>query len=206
VSIKQGAPRSTLQNQLSWKWYQEAAEQLQEYTPDEYRAWCKLHIGVPILRGEDNEYREAYDLVIKPLSYERKMALMGEPLSYPVTSMMSTKQFTLYLDRVYAHFTGLGVRLTEPDSPPAAPAEGKDGPSQPVPQEEPVSAPQTPTSTYEAIYQRLVSATTPESVESRWRTNERTMRADCTPEQIKQLELTKAAWIEELRMKANAPA
>jgi len=36
------------------------------------------------------------------------------PIDLPVTSAMTTKQKTKYLDEVYKHFTGLGIQLTEP--------------------------------------------------------------------------------------------
>lgn len=210
VKLTKGAPRSLGQNRLQWKWYQEAAEQLQEYTPDQYRAWCKLHIGVPILRGEDDEYREAYDRVIKPLPYEQKLALMGEPLAYPVTSMMSTRQLTQFLDQVHEHFIKLGVRLTEPDDPvpsPAAPAEGKDGPNQPVPQEA-ADAPENAEMTegeriYHEVYAKLSSATTEAQVMERWDRNLPALKESCEPPTIKMLERQRDAMIEELRAKAS---
>lgn len=107
--------RSLEQNRLMWMWMTEAADQLKEDTPSGYQAYCKLHFGVPILRGEDEDFREAYDTVIKPLDYEKKIMAMSPPISFPVTSLMKTGQLKRFLDDVYAHFREQGVWLTEPD-------------------------------------------------------------------------------------------
>lgn len=107
-------PRSCNQNRLQRLWLLEAAEQLHEYTPEEYRGYCKLHIGVPILLNEDGDFRAKYEAVIAPLPYVTKMELMMLPYDFPVTRLMNTDQKRRYLDRVYQHFTGLGAVLTEP--------------------------------------------------------------------------------------------
>lgn len=112
---KGGKDRSLEQNRLMWLWMQEAADQLKEDDATGYQAYCKLHFGVPILRGEDEGFREAYDSVIRPLTYEQKIKAMKPPLSLPVTSIMKSGQLKRFLDDVYAHFRAQGVWLTEPD-------------------------------------------------------------------------------------------
>lgn len=104
--------RSDKQNRLQRKWLLEAAEQLKEYTPEEYRAYCKLHFGVPILRNENDKFRELYDRVVRPLSYEIKLEIMSIPIDFPVTRLMDKDQKKRCLDAIYQHFTGLGVFLT----------------------------------------------------------------------------------------------
>lgn len=118
VKITAGKPRSTKQNRLQRMWCIEAAEQLGDETAEEKRGYCKLHFGVPILRMEDEEFREAYDKHIKSLPYESKMACMMEPIDFPVTRRMKTGQKKRYLDGMWDHFSGLGVKLTDPDSIP----------------------------------------------------------------------------------------
>src|SRR5690606_26105095 len=73
VQITKGKNRSIEQNKLQRLWLNEAAEQLGDDTAEGYRAYCKLHFGVPILRGENEEFREAYDKIIRPHSYEDKL-------------------------------------------------------------------------------------------------------------------------------------
>ena len=115
VTIKKGTHRSLEQNRLQFMWMNEAADQQKEYTPEEHRAYCKLHFAVPIMRGEDEDFREMYDKHIKPKTYEDKLELMVGPLEVPVTSLMKTGQLKRYLDDVYTHFTSIGIQLTEPD-------------------------------------------------------------------------------------------
>ena len=55
-------------------------------------AYCKLHFGVPILRRDSLEYRQKYDRIIRPMSYEQKLELMVEPFDFPVTSAMNVAQ------------------------------------------------------------------------------------------------------------------
>lgn len=114
VSIRKGRDRTVEQNRLQRLWLREAAEQLGDDTIEGYRAYCKLHFGVPILRAEVDEFCAVYDRLIRPLTYEDKLALMAVPLDLPVTRIMTTRQKAQYLDQVYQHFTERGVLLTEP--------------------------------------------------------------------------------------------
>lgn len=114
VNITKGADRSIEQNKLLFKWLTEAAEQLQDETIEQKRGYCKLHFGVPIMR-ENEVFRESYDRVIRPLPYEQKIEIMMIPIDLPVTRLMTTKQMKDYMDQVYIYYSGLGVRLTNPD-------------------------------------------------------------------------------------------
>ncbi|MEJ8308551.1 hypothetical protein [Agrobacterium larrymoorei] len=115
LSITDGKHRSTAQNRLQNMWFKEIAEQKGDIKPAEARAYCKLTIGIPILREQNEAFRARYDEVVKPLSYEQKLAIMQEPLNFPVTSQMNTKQFTEYLDGIIRHFGEQGIVLTMPD-------------------------------------------------------------------------------------------
>lgn len=114
VDIKSGEQkRSTQQNRLQRLWCKEAGEQ-GDMSAEEYRGYCKLHFGVPILRMEDEEFKGIYDSVIRPLPYENKLKLMTVPIDLPVTSRMGVKQKTRYLDAMHQHFISLGFLLTDP--------------------------------------------------------------------------------------------
>lgn len=104
------------QDKLENLWHREAAEQLGDETPEDKRGYCKLHFGVPIMRGEDDDFREAYDRVIRPLPYEFKLQAMKVPLDFPVTRLMKTGQKKRYLDDVKMHYMSLGVVLTDPEA------------------------------------------------------------------------------------------
>lgn len=115
AEVVRGKRRSVEQNNLQRLWMNEIAEQLGDRTPEEARAYCKLTIGVPILRAENELFAAKYDAVVKPLPYEQKLAIMAEPLDLPVTRIMTTEQKTKYLDQIVHHFAEQGVRLTQPE-------------------------------------------------------------------------------------------
>ena len=115
VQITKGLPRSILQNKLQRKWLTEA-EQQGDCTAEEYRAYCKLHYGVAIMKFESPEWAEKYDRIVKPMDYKTKLELMAEPFDFPVTRCLSTKGAKKYLDQMYDYFTGKGFTLTDPDN------------------------------------------------------------------------------------------
>lgn len=103
LSIKTGKARSLDQNAISHTWYDQIARELREDTPLGVKCFCKLHLGVPILRAEDDEFRELYDSVIKPLPYERKLQAMKV---WPVSSLMTKQQLSQYLSAMQAEYAG----------------------------------------------------------------------------------------------------
>lgn len=120
VEVTDGRRRSTDQNRLSHLWFKEIAEQLGDRTPEDVRAHCKLVHGVPILRAENEAFRERYDAIVRPLPYEAKIALMAEPLDMPVSRLMSVDQLSRWLNAVEQEFTKIGVALTAPEDRRAA--------------------------------------------------------------------------------------
>lgn len=104
--------RSLAQNRMQFKWYGDLAKQ-GDMTAQEYRSMCKLEFGVPILRMEDEQFREIYDRLIRPLDYEDKIALMTEPIDFPITSQMSVEQMIQYLFNMSTHFIKEGFSLTK---------------------------------------------------------------------------------------------
>ena len=115
VTLVAGKHRTDRQNRLQRQWVNEVAQQLGDQTAEEVRGFCKLTMGVPIRRRDDEVYAEKYDRLIKPLPYEAKLEMMMEPLDFPVTRDMSTKQLTEYLDTVHRYWTERGVILTNPE-------------------------------------------------------------------------------------------
>ena len=112
VSVTQGNKRSLKQNRLQREFIKQIAEQRPDMTAEEWRGYCKLTIGVPILRDQNESFREKYDRLIKGRPYEEKMEMMMEPIDLPVTRIMTTKQKTEYLDTMIRHFAEQGVVLT----------------------------------------------------------------------------------------------
>ena len=110
--------RSTDQNRLQRLWVNEA-EQQGDMTAEEYRAYCKLHFGVPLLRNENDTFADLYDSKIRdrvpPYSYEQKLEFMAVPWDMHVTRLMTIKQHDKYLNMMHDHFTSLGMILTIPN-------------------------------------------------------------------------------------------
>ena len=126
ASVTPGKHRTYQQNRLQRKWMTEISEQLPDFTAEEWRGYCKLHIGVPILREENEAFREKYDRIIRPLSYEDKLEAMQEPLDVPITRIMTSKQKTTYLDAIFRRFSERGVVLTiPPERDPGSAATGR---------------------------------------------------------------------------------
>ena len=107
-----GADRSLDQNALQSKWAQEAGDQL-GLSVEEIRCQWKLNHGIPILCADSEEYRSFCTLTLKPLTYEQRVKAMRYT---PVTSEMTVKQMTQYLDTVQRECAEQGIRLTDPDA------------------------------------------------------------------------------------------
>ncbi len=105
--------RSLEQNSLSHVWYQQVAAKLREDTAEDVKRYCKLRLGIPILRG-DIDFKESYDRTLKGLSYEQKIEIMGW---FPVTSLMKVEQMSLFLEQIQQHYADR-VQLLFPGDPP----------------------------------------------------------------------------------------
>ena len=111
ITAKIGKARSLDQNSISHVWYAQMARELREDDELGWKGYCKLHFGVPILRTEDQEFREFYDRALKVLTYEQKLAAMK---FVPVTSEMTKPQLTKYLEAMQEGMAQQGVILDFP--------------------------------------------------------------------------------------------
>lgn len=116
ATITAGEHRTNEQNKLQRKWVSEIAQQFPDAfeSPEHARAYCKLHVGIPLLREVNEAFRLKYDRLLKDRSYEEKLEFMMVPISLPVTSIMTVKQKSEYLNRVFRHFSQKGAELTIP--------------------------------------------------------------------------------------------
>ncbi|APX90909.1 hypothetical protein BV394_02155 [Brevirhabdus pacifica] len=115
VTITQGAAQSKAQNRLAQRWFTDIARQLGDRTHEDVRAECKLHFGVPILRAENEAFRQSYDSTMKHLPYEEKLAAV-KAFDLPVTRLMTAKQMTAFMDEIQRTWTQRGFRLTDPEA------------------------------------------------------------------------------------------
>lgn len=109
---KFGRGRSLTQNAISHVWYEQVAQTIDDDDARGVKRFCKLHFGVPILRAEDPEFRESYDgSLLRWLTYEQKLVAMD---ILPVTSRMTTRQLSKYMEDVQAHYAQRGIKLEFP--------------------------------------------------------------------------------------------
>ena len=113
VDITEGRNRSDEQNRLSQKWYSEIADQCGEDRED-VRARCKLEHGVPILRRENEKFREVYNRTLLHLSYDEKRDFIRYT-DMPVTRLLNVGQMTEFMDAVFKRHSEFGIVLTIPE-------------------------------------------------------------------------------------------
>ena len=116
VMITKGGARTSRQNRLFHQYLIDITRQMQTESHEWWRGYSKLHIGVPILRREDETFREEYDKTVRPLPYETKIRCMMEPIALPVTSRFTTVLMKEFLDEMHRHFSEQGIELTDPDA------------------------------------------------------------------------------------------
>jgi hypothetical protein len=114
VSLRPGKDRTLDQNALWFKFYERISQMTQIGDVEDARRYCKLHIGVPIMRADDEEFRAAWNQVLLDQPYERKLELMGPcplfgPDGFPVTRLFNRAQGIAYTDRIVAEFSAKGV-------------------------------------------------------------------------------------------------
>jgi len=111
VTVKEGKQRSVEQNAVMHGWFGQVVRELREDDERGVKRFCKLHFGVPILRAADDDFRAAYDRVIRPLAYPDKLVAMD---ILPVTSVMTTLQLDTCMTDIQEHYAKRGVVLVYP--------------------------------------------------------------------------------------------
>lgn len=111
VSLRPGKDRTLDQNALWFAMYQRIAEMTNMGDVEDARRFCKLHVGVPIMRKDDDSFRDGWNRVFLNLDYETKLELMGPcavfgPDGFPVTRLFNRAQGIAYTDRIVAEFAG----------------------------------------------------------------------------------------------------
>ena len=115
VTVTIGDPRRASQNRLAQRWFSDISRQKEDETHEDIRAFCKLHFGVPILRAENEAFRQSYDKAMKSLPYEAKLAAV-KAFDLPVTRLMTKDQMTAFMDEMQRYWVPKGYRLTDPEA------------------------------------------------------------------------------------------
>ena len=114
VSLRPGKDRTLDQNRLWYAIYKRISEMTQIGDPSDARRYCKLHHGVTILLNSDPDFQAAWYRVMRHLSYEEKLEMMGDcklfgPDGMPITSLFNRAQGIAYTERIIEDFTKNGV-------------------------------------------------------------------------------------------------
>lgn len=118
VSMRPGKDRTLDQNALWFAMYQRIAQMTQMGDVEDVRRWCKLHLGVPIMRRSDVDFFNAWNRSFLHLTYEEKLHLMGPcnlfgPDGFPVTRLFNRAQGIAYTDKIVAEFSARGVVFSD---------------------------------------------------------------------------------------------
>jgi hypothetical protein len=111
VAMLQGVDRTLDQNALVHKWFAEVAHQSGE-SASEVKARAKLDFGCPILCRDDPVFMGFFHHAISPLSRERQIKSMAY---VSVTSDMTVKQMSEFMDEFERHHRAAGMVLTIPE-------------------------------------------------------------------------------------------
>jgi hypothetical protein len=104
--------RTLSQNAVSHVWYGHIEKRLDGYDALSAKCESKLYCGVPMLLADEEHFREQWEKLIKDrFTLEEKLELMEW---FPVTSLMSVKQLSRYLERMQAYWRKAGVNLEFP--------------------------------------------------------------------------------------------
>lgn len=111
VSLRPGKDRTLDQNALWFSMYQRIADMTNMGDVEDARRYCKLHVGVPIMRKNDASFRDGWNRVFLNLDYETKLELMGPcavfgPDGFPVTRLFNRAQGIAYTDQIVNEFAG----------------------------------------------------------------------------------------------------
>jgi len=114
ISIRPGKDRTLDQNGLWFAMYKRIAEMTEIGDEEDARKYCKLHMGVPVMRRACDDFRRAYDASFLMLPYETKLDLMGScalfgPDGFPVTRLFDRAQGIAYTDKIAQEFGAKGV-------------------------------------------------------------------------------------------------
>lgn len=103
--------RTLDQNALSFAIYKQIAAQSEDQSIVEIRMQCKLDYGIPILCEEEEEFANLWHKVEQSLTYEEQLELMK---SQNVTSLLSKKGFTKYIDTIIRAYSAQGYSIVFP--------------------------------------------------------------------------------------------
>jgi hypothetical protein len=112
VSATKGARRSIPQNSTAAKWYAQIAAETGE-EPAEVKAQCKWRHGKPIMEAERPDWVAEWQPLYAPLPYRMQIKVFE---IIPLTSLLTVRQMTQYMDAVQREYRAQGFDLIDPEA------------------------------------------------------------------------------------------
>jgi hypothetical protein len=112
LNLIPGRSRSPEQNRLQWLWAGQIAAHYGDRTAREVQSELKLVFGIPILMAENEAFAKAWAPVKARLTWEEQLDHIQH---VDVSSILTSKQMTAYLDEINRFYTEDGVDLVQPD-------------------------------------------------------------------------------------------
>lgn len=112
VTATTNKDRSLDQNALWAAFYQRISDTHGDGSAEDIaqvKSYCKLMIGVPILRRDDEQFEKGWRRYFANRSFEEQLYLMGSNAlfgvdGFPVTRLFDTKQGAEYTDAIPRHY------------------------------------------------------------------------------------------------------
>ena len=112
VSARKGAKRSHPQNATVHAWFGQIAAETGQ-TAAEVKAECKLRYGLPIMAAECHAWVAEWEGCYRALPYHAQVKLFE---LLPMTSKMTTRQMSAFMDAVQKEYRAQGIDLIDPEA------------------------------------------------------------------------------------------
>lgn len=113
VTFSAGAGRTLSQNGLLHMWFGELAKQMEDQTMTTIKGQCHRKYGLPI-RMQDEQFAYVWNKSGAGLTYEQQCAFLASGV-LNVSSAMSVKELTGYMDEMGRDYRAQGFKLTDPE-------------------------------------------------------------------------------------------
>lgn len=113
LTWREGAKRTLSANALVHKWYGEVAQQLGHVTAIQVKGECHVQYGLPI-RLRDEVFAWVWSKTGAHLSYEKQCKLFEKGV-LAMTSEMTPKELSEYMDAMARDYRAQGIVLTDPE-------------------------------------------------------------------------------------------
>lgn len=122
VTVTEGDIKRTIaQNSLLHQWYGQVARHQGDRTMLQVKGECHHRWGLPI-KLRNPQWAWIWERSAGQLDYERQCKVLAaeETQIFHVSSSMSVKELSEYMDAMQAHYRGQGIALVDPDERRAA--------------------------------------------------------------------------------------